>query len=330
MRVGLIGTGRIGAFHARTLAAFGDVELLLTDVDRGRAEALAAELRGRFVATTGDMLAAGIDALVIAASTPAHAPLLHAAAEAGVPAFCEKPIALDLATTDAAVEHVASSGVLVQIGFQRRFDAGYVRARDLVRTGAAGELQVVRLMTHDPAPPPIEYVAVSGGVWRDQAIHDFDIAPWVVGRPVVEVYADGHAFSSAIAAHDDVDATAAILRFEGGTLGVLTGTRTDPRGYDVRMEIYGTKESLAVGLDARTPLRSVEPGVEPPPEPAYATFIERFAGAYRAEMRAFVDAVRDGTPSPCTAAEARRALAVALAADTSRRERRPVRVDEVG
>ena len=133
----------------------------------------------------------GVDALVIAAATPVHAELLHIAADARVPAFCEKPIALDLESTDAVIEHVQKSGSFVQIGFQRRFDAGYRAARDAVLTGSLGDVQMVRLASHDPAPPPEAYVAASRGIWLDLAIHDFDIAPWVLARPVVEVFADG-------------------------------------------------------------------------------------------------------------------------------------------
>lgn len=330
MHVGLIGAGRIGAFHARSLMRNPLVErLTVTDADSQRAANVAAELGAERVDNPHDLLEAGIDALVIAAATPAHAELLHLAAAASVPAFCEKPIALDLATTDAVIEHVTRIGSFVQIGFQRRFDAGYMAARDALRSGTMGDVHLVRLATHDPAPPPESYVAESGGLWLDLAIHDFDIAAWVLGRQVVEVYADGTAHDPLFARHQDIDAACAVIRFEGGILGVATAARNDPRGYDVRMEVFGLLDSVSVGSDPRTPLRSLEPGVEAPREAGYANFLDRFEAAYRAELDAFLTAVKDGGESPCSVTEARHALVVALAADRSTREHRPVRIEEV-
>jgi myo-inositol 2-dehydrogenase/D-chiro-inositol 1-dehydrogenase len=331
MHVGLIGTGRIGAFHARGLSVSPLLErLTVTDADGGRAAQVAQSVGASCVESPEALFDGGIDAIVIAAATPAHATLLHMAADAGVPAFCEKPIALDLPATDAVIEHVERAGIMVQVGFQRRFDSGYRAAREAVRSGALGKVHLVRLATHDPAPPPDAYIATSGGIWRDLAIHDFDIAPWVLGRRVVEVYSDGHANDAAFARHDDVDAAAAVLRLEGGILAILSATRNDPRGYDVRMEVFGMRDSVAVGWDARTPLRSIEPGVEAPEEPGYRDFLDRFELAYRAELQGFLTTVRDGGDSLCSVREARQALVVALAADHSRREHRPVRVEEVG
>jgi myo-inositol 2-dehydrogenase/D-chiro-inositol 1-dehydrogenase len=330
MHVGLIGTGRIGAFHARSLKASRMVDrLTVTDVDAGRAAKVSADVGAGRVDSPKALLDGGIDALVIAAATPAHAELLHRAAEASIPTFCEKPIALDLASTDDVIERVTATGTFVQLGFQRRFDAGYRSARDAVRSGTVGDVHLLRLATHDPAPPPEAYVAESGGIWRDLAIHDFDIGPWVVGRQVVEVYADGEANEALFARHQDVDAACAVLRFDGGALAVATASRNDPRGYDVRMEVFGLRDSLAVGVDGRTALRSLEPGAPAPPERGYADFLDRFQAAYRAELEAFLASVKDGSESPCTVQDARRALVVALAAERSRRERRPVRIEEI-
>ena len=331
MHVGLVGTGRIGALHARSLKASPLVSrLTLVDADQERAAVVARAVGAEQAESPQALLASGLDALVIAAATPAHAELLHMAADASVAAFCEKPIALDLVATDAVIEHVNRSGIFVQIGFQRRFDAGYRAARDVVQSGALGDVHVVRLATHDPAPPPEAYIATSGGIWRDLAIHDFDIAAWVVGRKVTEVFADGEANSPLFKRHEDVDAACAVLRFEGGILGLLSATRNDPRGYDVRMELFGLRDSVAVGWDDRTPLRSVEPGVQSPPKPGYEDFLHRFEPAYRAELHGFLEAVKDGADSPCTVTDARQALAVALAADRSLKEHRPVKVEEVG
>lgn len=331
VHVGLVGTGRIGALHARNLKQNPLVSRLsVVDADQARAAAVATSVGADQVESPQALLNAGLDALVIAAATPAHAELLHLAADAAVPAFCEKPIALDLAVTDAVVDHVRRSGILVQIGFQRRFDAGYRAARDAVESGLLGDVQVVRLATHDPAPPPEAYIAVSGGIWVDLAIHDFDIGSWVIGRRVVEVFADGEANSPLFARHGDVDAGCALLRFEGGLLGLASATRNDPRGYDVRMELFGLRDSVAVGWDDRTPLRSLEPGMPPPGNAGYEDFLHRFEPAYRAELQAFLTSVRDGAESPCPVTDARQAVAVSLAADRSMKEHRPVKVKEIG
>jgi myo-inositol 2-dehydrogenase/D-chiro-inositol 1-dehydrogenase len=271
-----------------------------------------------------------VDALVVATSTPAHAPLLSLAAGAGIPAFCEKPVALELDVIDAVAEEVDRADVLVQVGFQRRFDAGYLAARDAVANGTLGRLLLLRAATHDPVPPAGEYIAASGGIFRDLHIHDFDAIRFVTGQEVSEVYADGAVRETPwFEDYGDVDAAAAVLRLADGTLAVLTGTRHDPLGYDVRLEVFGTRDSIAVGVDGRTPLRSVEPEAPRAAADGYRDFLDRFDGAYRAELQAFVTAVREGDPSACTLADARAALAVALAAGRSRAERRPVSIEEV-
>jgi len=331
MRVGVLGVGRMGAFHARTLADSPLVAgLVVADEDPERAARVAAEVGAEPAASPAGVFAAGVDAVVVAASTPAHARLIHQAADARLPVFCEKPIALDLDATDDVLEHVARAGILLQIGFQRRFDPGYVAAREAVRRGDLGDLYLVRAASHDPAPPPEAYIAGSGGIWRDLMIHDFDVVPWVVGQEVVEVYADGAAHSEVFDRYADVDAAAAVLRFRNGLLGIVSGSRYDARGYDIRLEVFGARDSIAVGLDERTPLRSVEPEVPEPAAPGYGGFLERFATGYRAELQAFLEAVRDGLPSPCTGADARRALRLALTAERSRSQHRPVAVWEVG
>ncbi len=331
LRIGLIGVGRIGLVHAKTLLSLDGVAgLTLTDLDHGRAAEAAASLGAGAVPTAEDLVAADVDALVVATPTPAHAAMLRLAALACIPAFCEKPVALDLATIDDLVEEVERAGILVQVGFQRRFDAGYRTARDAVAGGALGTLLVVRAATHDPSPPPEAYIAASGGIFRDLHIHDFDAIRYVTGEEVTEVYADGAVRETGwFERHGDVDAAVAILRLGGGALAIVSGTRSDPLGYDVRLELLGTGDSIVVGLDSRSPLRSVEPGVAAPARPRYRDFVDRFAPAYRSELGAFVAAVRDGGPSACTLREARAALVVALAADRSRAERRPVAIEEV-
>jgi myo-inositol 2-dehydrogenase / D-chiro-inositol 1-dehydrogenase len=333
LRIGVVGVGRMGAFHARTLVGLDDVaSVIVADADAGRAERVAAELgpRARAAESPEAAFAAAVDAVVIAASTPAHAPMLRLAAATETPAFCEKPVALDLDVLDEVIEDVAIAGILVQVGFQRRFDAGYRAAREAVAAGDLGTLLVVRAATHDPAPPTEAYVAASGGIFRDLHIHDFDAVRYVTGQEIVEVYADGAVRETPwFESYHDVDAAVAVMRLSGGALGILSGTRHDPLGYDVRLEVFGASDTIAVGYDARSPIRSVEPGA-PEPGTGYRDFLERFALAYRAELAAFLDAVQAQTESACTLAEARAALACALAADRSRAERRPVSVAEVG
>jgi myo-inositol 2-dehydrogenase/D-chiro-inositol 1-dehydrogenase len=240
--------------------------------------------------------------VVIATATPGHAPLLRTAAQAGVPAFCEKPVALDLETMDAVIAEVEAAGILVQVGFQRRFDPEYRALREAVSNGDVGRVLVLRAATHDPSPPPREYIAASGGIFRDLHIHDFDAIRFVTGDEIVEVYATGAALESPwFADYGDVDVAAAVLRLESRALVIVSGTRHDPLGYDVRLEVFGTKNTLAAGAGNRT----------------YRDFWDRFGEAYRAELETFAATVRTGGASACSLQEARAALAVALAADSS-------------
>jgi myo-inositol 2-dehydrogenase/D-chiro-inositol 1-dehydrogenase len=331
LHVGLIGAGRIGAVHARTLSRLsGVVALSIADGDSARAKALAEEVGARVAETPEALVRSGVGALVIASATPGHAPLLRLAARAKIPAFCEKPVALDLATMDSVVGEVEDAGIVVQIGFQRRFDGGYLAAREAVRDGRLGRILVMRAATHDPVPPPREYIAESGGIFRDLQIHDFDAVRFVSGEEVTEVYADGAALEEAwFEECGDVDVAAAVLRLSGGGLVIVSGTRHDPLGYDVRLEVFGVADSIAVGQDRRSPIRSVERDAADQQPPAYRDFLDRFGPAYERELATFVATVQEGGESACTLDEARAALAVALAADRSRAERRPVPIEEV-
>jgi myo-inositol 2-dehydrogenase / D-chiro-inositol 1-dehydrogenase len=332
LHVGLIGAGRIGVFHARTLDGLtGVASLSIADADSARAGQVARELGVHPAESAEALVDSGVDALVIACATPGHAPSLRLAAQAGIPAFCEKPVALDLPTMDGVLDDVERAGILVQIGFQRRFDAGYRAAHDAVASGAVGRILVMRAATHDPSPPTEAYIAASGGIFRDLHIHDFDAVRFVSGEEVAEVYADGAVLETPwFEQYGDLDVAAAVLRLAGGGLVIVSGTRHDPLGYDVRLEVFGSADTITAGLDGRSPIRSVEPGVDRPAGPAYLNFLERFEPAYRSELAAFVETVGSGGPSPCPLEEARAALCVALAADRSRAERRPVSVEEVG
>ncbi|MBY8885858.1 Gfo/Idh/MocA family oxidoreductase [Streptomyces sp. PTM05] len=331
MRIGLVGAGRIGAFHAKALRDHEDVaELLVADADPARSADLAASLGAVDAGSVDAVFGAGVDAVVITSATAAHAELIGRAARAGLPAFCEKPIATDLPGTVAALREVEAAGSVLQIGFQRRFDAGYRAAREAVRAGKLGRLHTVRAITSDPEPPPAAYVPLSGGLYRDCLIHDFDILRWVTGREVAEVYATGsNGGADFFAASGDVDTAAALLTLDDGTLATATATRYNGAGYDVRMELAGEDDQLAVGVDARTPLTSTEPDGAPAPAHPWGGFLERFAPAYRAELRTFVDVVKGATGNPCEGGEALKALLVAEACEVSRREHRPVQVAEI-
>ena len=330
LAVGVVGLGRIGTHHVQTLLGLDGVSVSVTDADPQRARRVADEFGVRAVATPEELLEAGLDALVIATSTPSHAPLLELAAASAVAAFCEKPVALELATLDRVQEAVDRAGIVVQVGFQRRFDAGYRAAHEAVATGSVGRILVMRAATHDPVPPPAEYIAASGGIFCDLHIHDFDAVRFVSGEEITQVYADGAGLDAPwIGELDDVDVAAAILHLSGGGLVIVSGTRRDPLGYDVRLEVFGTGDSIVVGQDDRSPIRSVEPGAGRPPKPAYRDFWDRFEPAYRSELAAFVQTVRTGTPSPCPLEEAQAALRIALASERSRAEGRPVSIEQV-
>ncbi|MFJ4876549.1 Gfo/Idh/MocA family oxidoreductase [Streptomyces sp. NPDC088745] len=329
MRIGLMGTGRIGSFHAGVLSRHPAVgSLVLADADAGRAAEVAARVGAEF--TPAEDLLTGLDALVIASATAAHAELIGRAARAGLPVFCEKPIAVDLPGTLEALREVTAAGTVLQLGFMRRFDAGYAGARARVRAGELGRLHTVRTVSSDAAPPPAAYLPLSGGLYRDCLVHDFDILRWVTGREVTRVYAVGSAAGPEMfAAADDVATAAALLTLDDGTLATATATRCNGAGYDVRMELAGDVAQVAVGLDDRTPLTSVEPSGPPAPAKPWSGFLERFAPAYEAELDAFLAVVRGLRPNPCDGREALEALRVAEACEVSRREGRAVRLAEI-
>lgn len=329
MRIALLGAGRIGRMHGGLLANQPGVSLVVHDVDPARAADLAAATHGTVASSVDDALGQA-DAAVIAASTDAHAALVARSIERGLPTFCEKPLAFDLPETRALVEQVEKAGVALQVGFQRRFDLAYVEARRLVESGELGTVYLVRLIAHDHEPPPDSYIPVSGGLFRDSSIHDFDSLRWVTGLEVDEVYAKGSVRGFPIfSRYDDVDTAGAILQLSDGTLGVLSQTRHDPLGYDIRMEIVGSRDSVAVGLAARTPLRSLERDAPAMPGPAWTTFLTRFEEAYRLELLAFLDVARGEAASPCTARDGLEAMRISVAAGRSRTEHRPVRLVEI-
>jgi myo-inositol 2-dehydrogenase/D-chiro-inositol 1-dehydrogenase len=314
LHLGLLGVGRIGVMHARTIVATPGVDrLTIADVDPDRVDAL---------------LAAGVDGLVVATGTASHPDLIRAGVDAGVPVFSEKPVAPDVALSLPVLAHIAERGGTVRIGHQRRCDPGYREARRAFAAGELGWLHAVRAVTCDVAPPPVAFIATSGGLFRDVSVHDFDVIRWVTGRDVVEVYARGsNNGDPAIAAAGDVDSALAVCTLDDGTLAVVTASRYNGAGHDVRFELQGSRATLQVGLDDSSALRSAEPGIRFPSGTPHTTFADRFADAYRAEIAAFADLVRgSGGEELCTPADAVAASAVADAAQESLRTGVPVRV----
>ena len=330
MKVALLGAGRIGQLHARLLSATPDIdELVIADAVPERAEDVATEV-GASAAPSLEAALDTADAAVIAAATTAHADLIRESIGRGIPTFCEKPLADDLEATLAVAATIEQSGVPFQLGFQRRFDPAYREARRLVETGELGTLYAFRLAGHDPAPPHESYIPQSGGLFRDFSIHDFDILRWLTGTEVDEVYADGGIRGFPVfAKYGDVDTAVATFRMADGAFGVLTVARHDPLGYDIRTELFGSRDSVSVGLGPKTPMRSVEPGVPPPAGPAWPNFLKRFGDAYAAELKAFVRVARGDDPSPCTARDGVQALRIAEAANRSLHDHRPVRLAEI-
>jgi myo-inositol 2-dehydrogenase / D-chiro-inositol 1-dehydrogenase len=331
MRIGLAGAGRIGVFHAGILSRLPSVDsVVVADADSARASEAAGRLRIEAADSPQHLLRSGLDALVIAAPTQAHPELIVAGTDAGLPVFCEKPVAQDIDSTREVIKRVGAAAGSVQIGFQRRFDAGYRAAHEAVRSGALGWVHTLRATTLDPAPPAPEYIQTSGGLFRDCGVHDFDAIRWVTGREVREVYAVGaNRGAGFFSAAGDVDTMAAVLTLDDDSLAVVSSTRYNGAGYDVRLEVLGSRDSIGVGLGDRLPLRSAEPGATFPCGPPYPRFTERFADAYRAELAAFVELAARGGESPCTMADALEAFYIAEACELSRARHQPVAVAEV-
>lgn len=328
LHLGLAGAGRIGVMHARTLAGLDQVgRLTVADLDVGQARRVGEQVGAESLESIDSLLQSGIDGLVIATGTAAHPALIAAGVDAGLPVFCEKPVAPDGPSALPVLEHVSAVGGTVMIGHQRRFDRGYLEARRAVRAGELGWIHSMRAVTCDMTPPPVAFLATSGGLFRDCSVHDFDVIRWITDLDIVEVYARGsNNGDPAIGQIGDVDTALAICTLEDGTVTTVSASRYNGAGYDVRLEIQGSLGTVSVGLDDHSALRSAEPEAVFPGGPPYLTFDERFADAYRAEMVAFCELVRGERDNPCTPEEAVAASRVADAAQESLATGAPVRV----
>ena len=330
MKVAVLGAGRIGSFRARVLNELPEVdEIVVGNRTVERAEKLAREVGGT-AGTIDEAIDSGPDAVFVSLATEMHAPALHRCIDAGLPIFCEKPIALTLPETAAVLEHAEEAEALIQIAFQRRLDPDYRRVYEEIRSGNVGALYSVRITAHDAEPAPEEFIASSGGTYRDLHIHDFDLARWLTGLDVEQVYAVGSVRGfDRYAKFGDVDNVAILMTMSDGLPVLITGTRHNPRGHDFRMEVFGSEDSLSVGQNSLSQPRPVEPNAITPDRGPYKDFMERFGESLRQETMAFIEVMRGERENPSPPASAMEALRVAVACEVSREEGRPVRVAEI-
>jgi myo-inositol 2-dehydrogenase/D-chiro-inositol 1-dehydrogenase len=330
MRIAVLGAGRIGSFRATVLSELPAVdEVIVGNRTVERAEKLAQEVGGT-AGTIEEAIGSEPDAVFVSLATELHAEALHRCIDAGLPIFCEKPIALTLPETASVIEHAERVGNLLQIAFQRRLDPDYLQAYREIRDGSLGTLYSIRITAHDAEPAPEEFIASSGGTYRDLHIHDFDLARWLTGLEVERVYAVGSVRGfDRYAKYDDVDNTAILMNMSDGLPVIITGTRHNPRGHDFRMEVFGSQDSLSVGDNSLSQPRSVEPETPLPTKGPYRDFIERFGESLRQETIAFIEVMKGERENPSPPASAMEALRVAVACEVSRKEGRPVRVAEI-
>jgi myo-inositol 2-dehydrogenase/D-chiro-inositol 1-dehydrogenase len=333
INVGVIGTGRIGRLHAENLMyRLPEANLVaVSDIYVEAAQEVASEMGvpAAYQDHRRILEDESIDAVLICSSTDTHAQFIEEAAEAGKQIFCEKPIALDLDKIDHALAVVDRAGVKLQIGFNRRFDPNFRRVQEIVASGGIGEPHLLRITSRDPQPPPIEYVKVSGGIFLDMTIHDFDMARFLIGGEVEEIYtAGGVMVDPEIGKAGDVDTAIITLHFENGVLGTIDNSRQAVYGYDQRVEAFGSQGMVtcsndtpdsAVVSDAKGVCSSL---------PLFF-FVERYTESYITEMRAFVECVVNDTPPPVTGLDGRIPVVMGYAAQKSYKEKRPVKLSEI-
>ncbi len=333
VNVGLIGAGRIGRVHAETLSYRIPAAKLVSvaDVYVESAQKCAADYQIPSYTTNPQEIFTNnqIDVVVICSSTDTHAKFISDAAQAGKHIFCEKPIALDLAEIDRALEAVDKAGVKLQIGFNRRFDPNFKAVRDAVAAGKIGDPHLVHIISRDPAPPPIDYIKVSGGIFLDMTIHDFDMARFLINSEVEEIYAAGGVLvDPAIGDAGDIDTALITLRYANGAIGTIDNSRRAVYGYDQRVEVFGSEGGVVVSNN--TPHKAVisnADGVHSA-QPLHF-FLERYMDAYVAEMEAFIEAIQQDTTPVVTGIDGRVPVTMGLAAWKSYRENRPVKLAEI-
>lgn len=332
LKIGVIGTGRIGSFHTRNLVRrIPEANVVaVCDIRLDVAQAVADELGIRRVVRDYRELLADkeIEAVVIASNTDTHAFMIKDAALAGKHIFSEKPLALDLASIDDALAVVEKTGVKLQVGFNRRFDRSFRRVREIVASGQVGRPCILHITNRDPVPPTLEYAKTSGGMFLDMAIHDFDMARYQLGE-IEEVYAMGNVLvAPELAEIGDVDTDVVTLRFANGALGVIDNSRQAVYGYDQRLEVFGSAGSARAENEANdTVLQSDASGLHSAKPPRF--FIDRYLECYVTEFREFIDCVLNDKIPPVTGKDGRLAVVIGFAAIRSFKENRPVRLSEI-
>jgi myo-inositol 2-dehydrogenase/D-chiro-inositol 1-dehydrogenase len=327
LEIAQFGAGRIGAIHASNIAAMKDVRLrYVVDVNAEAAKKLAARHGAKVVSEREAFADRDVKAVLIASSTDTHARLAIAAAHAGKAIFCEKPIDLSLKRVDACLSEVEKAGVPMFVGFNRRFDPSFSALKNRLDAGEVGAVEQVIISSRDPGPPPLAYVKVSGGMFRDMTIHDFDMARWLLGEEPVEVFAMGEALiDRKIAAAGDIDSAMVLMRTASDRMCHINNSRRAAYGYDQRIEVFGAEGMLRAENIGETTVEhfSAQGTVSDRP---LDFFLERYVEAYRAEMSAFVLALNKGAPMPVGARDGRQALVLAEAALKSLKTGQAVKV----
>jgi myo-inositol 2-dehydrogenase/D-chiro-inositol 1-dehydrogenase len=334
LKIGVIGAGRIGKIHGDNIARFiprakleGIADIMLSAEQETWARSLDARIVSR---DPGDLLNdPDIKAIVICSSTDTHADLTIAAAKAGKHIFCEKPVDVSVPKVINALDEVKKAAVKLQIGFNRRFDHNFARIRKYTESGAIGDVHMVRISSRDPAPPPVSYVKVSGGIFIDMMIHDFDMARFQAGSEIAEVFAAGAVLvDPEIGKAGDVDTAIVTLKFANGAIGVIDNSRKAVYGYDQRVEVFGSRGSAQADNDLPNTVKfSNELGVTGE-KPLYF-FLERYKQAFIDEMISFVDSVLYNKDPAVTGEDGLENMYAAMAAGKSLQEGRPVKIEEL-
>jgi myo-inositol 2-dehydrogenase/D-chiro-inositol 1-dehydrogenase len=334
IKVGVIGAGRIGKIHAENLARRvpGAEVACIVDANLAAAKELAEKLGVTKYGQDYHMVMEdkSIEVVAICSSTDTHSMLIIEAANAGKHIFCEKPVDHDLKKIDAAIAAVKKAGVKCQIGFNRRFDANFRKVHEMIASGKIGDLHILRITSRDPAPPPPEYARVSGGMFLDMTIHDFDMAVFQSGSTVEELYAASAVLvDPEIGKAGDIDTAVITLRFKNGAIGTIDNSRKAVYGYDQRVEAFGSGGMVTVSNntpDAHT--YSNADGVYSA-KPLFF-FLERYMESFASEMKDFMEAIQQNKETPVTIYDGRVPVVIAMAARKSMLENRPVKISEIG
>ncbi len=332
IRFAVLGCGRIGKMHAELLEreVSGTSVSVVFDVVDAAAQAVADDLGVRAANSLLDAVEADdVDAVAICTTTSTHVEAILAAAKAGRSIFCEKPISLGLSEVDRALAAVESAGVKLQIGFNRRFDPSHRAVADAVRHGDVGDVHLCRITSRDPAPPPIAYIEHSGGIFNDMTIHDFDMARYVVGSEVVEVFAKGAVrIDQAIGNAGDIDTAVIVLTHANGAITTIDNSRQAVYGYDQRVEVFGSLGMVtSENFHRRHSTLATADGFRRPALEDF--FLERYTRSYVEQWAAFVDMVNNDGPTPVSGADGRAPLVIATAAMQSLNDNRPVTIAEI-